>query len=185
MRRDWFLVLTLVAVDQLTKLLVKGFHLGPLVHHGLRPGESLPVLGEWLRITMVENPGIAFGLPVGETKALLTLFSLAVSIALGWYLRHLGGVPFRARLGIILLLAGAMGNFLDRAFYGVLYGEAALLHGSVVDFIDVDVPDFVLFGRLYTRWPVFNVADSCITIGVLVTILFRRRLPAMRQLLRR
>ncbi len=185
MRRDWLLVFTLVGVDQLTKLLVKGFRLGPLVHHGMAPGESIPVLGEWLRITLVENPGIAFGVSVGGAKVLLTLFSLAVSIALGWYLQRLGGIPFRARLGIILLLAGATGNLIDRAFYGVLYGEAALLHGSVVDFIDVDVPDFVLFGRVYARWPVFNVADACITLGVLVALVFHRYLPSVRQLLRR
>ncbi|MEN3026470.1 MAG: signal peptidase II [Chlorobiota bacterium] len=187
MRRDWLVVGGLLALDQVTKLLVKGFRVGPFVHEGMRLGESLPVLGDWVRITFVENPGIAFGLPVGEAKVLLTLFSLAVSIGLGWYLHRLQclGIPFRARLSIALLLVGATGNFIDRAFYGVLYGEAPLFQGSVVDFIDVEFPDFELFGRLYTRWPVFNVADSCLTIGVLLALLFHRHLPTLRQALRR
>ncbi|MCS7176908.1 MAG: signal peptidase II [Candidatus Kapabacteria bacterium] len=187
MRRDWLVVGGLLALDQVTKLLVKGFRVGPFVHEGMRLGESLPVLGDWVRITFVENPGIAFGLPVGEAKVLLTLFSLTVSIGLGWYLRRLQylGIPFRARLSVVLLLAGATGNFIDRAFYGVLYGEAPLLQGSVVDFIDVEFPDFELFGRLYTRWPVFNVADSCLTIGVLLALLFHRHLPTLRQALRK
>jgi len=183
-RRDWLLAFGLVALDQLSKILVKGFRIGAFVHHGMVPGQSIPILGEWVRITFVENPGIAFGLPVGGAKVLLTLFSFAVSMMLGWYLRHLGGVPFRARLGVIFLFAGAMGNFIDRAFYGVLYGEAPLLHGQVVDFIDVEFPDFTLFGRVYTRWPTFNIADSCITLGILLTLLFHRYLPSVRQLRR-
>ncbi|MCS6965404.1 MAG: signal peptidase II, partial [Candidatus Kapabacteria bacterium] len=123
-RWDWFLAAGLVAVDQLTKLLVKGFQVGAIVHEGMQPGESFPVIGEWVRITFVENPGIAFGLPVGEAKVALTLFSLVVSAGLGWYLHRLSGVPFWARLGIVLLFAGATGNLIDRALYGVLYGEA-------------------------------------------------------------
>ncbi len=186
MRRRWLLALGLIALDQLTKLLVKGFQLGPLVHRGMEPGHSIPVLGDWVRITFVENPGVAFGLPVGEAKVVLTLFSLLVSLGLGWYLQRLPDeLPLGARLSIVLLFAGATGNLIDRAFYGVLYGEAPLLQGSVVDFVDVEFPDFTLFGRLYTRWPVFNVADACITVGVVLALLFHRWLPSPRQLWRR
>lgn len=185
MRREWLIAVALLGLDQSTKLLVKGFQLGPLVHPGMQLGESIPVLGEWVRITFVENPGIAFGFSVGEAKVALTLFSLAVSAILGWILHRLPEtVPSWARLGVVLLFAGATGNLIDRVFYGVLYGEAPLLQGSVVDFIDVEFPDFVLFGRRYTRWPAFNVADACITVGVLLLLLFHRQLPSFRQLLR-
>ncbi len=184
MRREWLIAGALLVVDQGTKLLVKGFHIGPIVHPGMQLGESIPVVGDWVRITFVENPGIAFGLPVGGAKVALTLFSLAVSLVLGWVLRRLPPtVPFWARLGLVLLFAGATGNFLDRAFYGVLYGEAPLLQGNVVDFIDVEFPDFTLLGRRYTRWPVFNVADACITVGIVLVLLFHRHLPTFRQLL--
>jgi signal peptidase II len=185
-RREWWVALALIALDQLTKLLVKGVRLGPVVHVGLQPGQSIPVLGDWVRITFVENPGIAFGLPVGQAKVALTLFSLLVSLALGWYLSRLPTtVSWWARLSIALLFAGATGNFIDRAFYGVLYGEAPFLQGSVVDFIDVEFPDFRLFGRLYTRWPVFNIADSCITVGLVLGLIVHRHFPSLRSLLRR
>jgi signal peptidase II len=184
-RREWLIAAILLLLDQSTKLAVKGIQIGPLVHPGMQLGESIPVLGEWVRITFVENPGIAFGFSVGGAKVALTLFSLAVSLVLGWILSRLPAeVPFWARLGVVLLFAGATGNLIDRAFYGVLYGEAPLLQGNVVDFIDVEFPDFTLFGRHYTRWPAFNVADACITVGILLLLLFHRHLPPLRQLLR-
>lgn len=74
------------------------------------------------------------------------------------------------RFSLTLLLGGAVGNLIDRMFYGVLYGEGPLFYGKVVDFLQVDIPDVSLFGELYTHWPVFNVADSCVSVGV-VTLL--------------
>jgi signal peptidase II len=180
-RPPWGLAVGLVILDQLTKLLVKGFSIAGWTHPGLQPGQSIPVLGDWVRITFVENPGIAFGLPVGEGKVLLTLFSLGASIALGWYLGRLQGAHRWVQIAVALLFAGATGNSIDRAFYGVLYGEAPLLQGSVVDFIDVEFPDFTLFGRHYTRWPVFNIADACITIGVVMALLLHRHFPPVRR----
>jgi signal peptidase II len=67
-RPPWGLAVGLVILDQLTKLLVKGFSIADWTHPGLQPGQSIPVLGDWVRITFVENPGIAFGLPVGEGR---------------------------------------------------------------------------------------------------------------------
>ena len=70
-----------------------------------------------------------------------------------------------------MILGGAVGNMIDRMFYGVLYGEAPLFYGKVVDFFDVDFPDIDLLGYQLTRWPVFNIADASVTVGVSATAL--------------
>jgi signal peptidase II len=79
------------------------------------------------------------------------------------------------RFSIALILGGAVGNLIDRTFYGIFFDYAPLFYGKVVDFFDVDFFDFTLFGRSYDRWPVFNIADAAVTIGVLVLILFYKK----------
>jgi signal peptidase II len=81
------------------------------------------------------------------------------------------------RIAIMLILAGAFGNFIDRMFYGVLYGEGPLFYGLVVDFIQIDIPDIQVGQLAYTHWPVFNIADSCVSIGMILLLLYNRYLP--------
>jgi signal peptidase II len=56
-------------------------------------------------------------------------------------------------------------------FYGVFYGSDPLFYGKVVDFLQVDIPDITIWGEVYTHWPVFNIADSCVSIGVVMLLI--------------
>jgi signal peptidase II len=67
-----------------------------------------------------------------------------------------------------------VGNLIDRVFYGVLYADAPLFYGRVVDFIDFDFFDFSILGYQLTRWPVFNIADAAVTVGVIMLLIFHR-----------
>ena len=167
----------LVILDQATKIAVKGFTLFGITHHGMYLGESISVIGDFLRFTFVENPGMAFGVEFGSGKIFLTLFSLIASIALVYYLRMIDEAKIQVRIAIMLILAGAFGNFIDRMFYGVFYGEGPLFYGLVVDFIQVDIPDIEFGNLIYTHWPVFNIADSCVSIGMVLLLLYNKYLP--------
>ncbi len=167
----------MIVLDQLTKIWVKGFDLLGWKHNGMTLYESISVWGDAIRITYVENAGMAFGISFGAGKIFLSLFSVAASITLAWYLARLDIKHFGARLALALIFAGATGNLIDRVFYGVFYNESPLFYGKVVDFLDVDMPDFMLFGREYTRFWVFNVADSCVSVGMVLMLLFNKYLP--------
>lgn len=167
----------LVLLDQVTKIFVKGFNLLGFLHSGMHIGESFPIIGDAVKITFVENPGMAFGVEFGSGKIFLTLFSLIASIGLIFYLRLLNKAHIYVRIAIMLILSGAFGNFIDRMFYGVFYGEGPLFYGLVVDFIQIDIPDITIGSLTYTHWPVFNIADSCVTIGMILLIIFNKHLP--------
>jgi len=118
--------------------------------------ESILVIGpDFFRLTYVENDGIAFGMPFGDrvVKAVLTL---AAIIFLLVYIRRMKYAPPMPKIALGLILGGAWGNFVDRVIFG-----------SVVDFFDFDFPDFVM-----TRFAVFNVADSAISVGMTVLIVY-------------
>ena len=173
--RVLFVTLAVVIIDQITKLLVHGFSI-PFLNiavKGFDYGESVDVIGKFLQFTYVENPGIAFGIDIGvDQKFFLTLFTLVLSLAIFLYLYMNKNEKLAYRVAIALILGGAIGNLIDRMFYGVLFGYAPLFQGKVVDFINVEFPDFTLFGRTYTRFPVFNIADSAVTIGVVLLLFF-------------
>jgi len=137
--RDWLLILTIssvVAVDQLTKYLVKT---------NLRLGESWPAEG-LIRLTHGTNTGSAFGLFTNQTPMLIVASIVAITFLIYFYRTH--ALPRRLlRVAIGLQLGGAVGNLTDR-----------LLDGAVVDFIDVG------------WWPIFNIADSSIMVGLTVLI---------------
>lgn len=157
----------------------------------------------WARIHFVENNGMAFGISLGGEygKLALSLFRIVAVVALGYYIRLLmkAGVSTGILVSFALILAGALGNILDSAFYGLIFSEsyhgqvamlfpeeggyAGFLHGKVVDMLH-----FPLFSGIYPEWvpflghstytffsPVFNLADSSITIGVLYILLFQRK----------
>ena len=159
----------LVILDQLTKLWVK---------NTMFLGESHPMIGETVRLTYVENPGMAFGIEFGAGKIVLTLVTIAVAGFLVWYLMRLRPAHWSVQLAVSLILAGAVGNLIDRALYGVIFNEDPLFFGKVVDFIQVDIPDITWFGERYTHWPVFNVADSCVSIGVVTLLFVSHKLPS-------
>jgi len=169
----------IVLLDQVTKILVKGISLPFLGidHLGMPYGNSIPVLGDFFRITFIENPGMAFGIEV-EGKVFLTLFSLLAGAAVVWYLYSVRNASLKIRVPLAMILGGAIGNFIDRGFYGVFYGYGSLFHGNVVDFFDLDFFDISIFGYEMTRWPVFNIADASVSIGVVLILLFHRYVPA-------
>ena len=147
-RRDWILVVTIVAVfvaDQLTKFVIKGT---------LRLGESWPSEG-FVRITHGANTGTAFGLLPNQTLFLIFASIIAIGFLVYFYRAYAMPRPI-LRLAIGLQLGGAFGNLLDRVAFG-----------AVTDFIDVG------------WWPIFNIADSSICIGmatlIIVLLLFDRR----------
>ncbi|MCX6139639.1 MAG: signal peptidase II [Candidatus Kapabacteria bacterium] len=177
MHRPFILIVVLVLLDQVTKLAVKGFSFLGLTSNGMSLGESHELFGSVVRLTYVENAGMAFGISWGDGKLILTLLTIAIAIFLVIYLIRLRSAHWAPRLAVTMILAGALGNLIDRVFYGIAYGEAALFHGKVVDFIQVDIPDITWFGELYTHFPVFNVADSCVSVGVVLLLLSGGKLP--------
>jgi signal peptidase II len=155
---------------------VKGFTL-PIFnyyHQGMQLGQSIPVIGDFLRLTFVENPGMAFGIEIGG-RLFLTLFSFVASIGIFYYIYHLRKEPFIIRLTLAMILGGAIGNLIDRVFYGVIFGEAPLFYGKVVDFIDMDFfhIDFLVFHL--NRFAIFNVADASVSTGIVLMLLFYRK----------
>ena len=166
----------IVLADQAAKLAVKGFDFPPLGlrAEGVRYGASFPVIGDFLRLTYIENPGMAFGIDIGG-KLFFSLFSIAASGGILFYLYRAKDEPLLFRLSLAMILGGAVGNLIDRVFYGVIFGEAALFYGRVVDFIDVDFFNFTLFGYTLHRWPVFNIADASVTCGVFLMLFSHRR----------
>lgn len=155
------ITLSVVIVDQVTKLIInKSMHLY----------QSFRVLGDFFRITYVENTGMAFGIKVGYS-GFFTVFAVIASLAIMFYLFKMKGEKFIARFSMALILGGAIGNLWDR-----------LTRNSVVDFLDfeffdISIPAFQLLffdfpGYALQRWPVFNVADIAITVGMMLLFLF-------------
>ena len=172
-----YVTLVVFLTDQISKLAVKGFSIPSINFNweGMHYGQSINVIGDFLRITFVENSGMAFGLEVGVIqKFFLTAFTFIAAIGLFYYLYKSQKRDFPLRLGLALILAGALGNLIDRAFYGIIFNYAPLLYGRVVDFIQVEFWDFTLFGNTYETWPIFNIADSAVTVGVAIILLLHR-----------
>lgn len=174
--RVLFLTAFIVIADQVSKFMIKGLEVPTLgiSLKGMQLGTSIPVIGDFLRITFIENPGMAFGIEVVDGKLFLTLFSIAASIGILMYLYVMRTEKLLFRISLALILGGAVGNLIDRTFYGVLYGESALFHGKVVDFIDVDFFNIELWGYVLQRFWVFNIADASVSVGVMMMLIFHR-----------
>ncbi len=168
----WITVLVIL-FDQVTKLAVKGSPWSFLPFQGMPYGHSFPFIDDVVRITYIENPGIAFGITIPGFKVVFAVFSIVASVAILVYLkRNLYRLSIGERISLALILGGAVGNLIDRVFYGVIYHEQPLFYGRVVDFID--------FGIHRNMFPVFNIADSSVTIGVaLLVLLLMRRKPVV------
>lgn len=165
-------------------------------------GQEYHVAGDWFIIHFTENNGMAFGLEFGGSfgKLFLSVFRIALVTGIGWYLWHL--IHIKSTTGAIvsfsLIFAGAIGNILDSAFYGLIFsdsatgistlfpeggGYAGFLHGRVVDMLY-----FPLFSGQFPSWvpvwggepflffrPVFNIADSSISVGVMLLLIFQKK----------
>jgi signal peptidase II len=180
----FLLTLLLIAVDQGVKL---------AVHFYMAPGFAgqIKIVGDWLKLHYVLNPGMAFGMQLGYEygKLLLSVFRLFAMVGIGYYLVHLAhrGAPDGLLWAMAMILAGAVGNVIDSTFYGVFLNNAPYgsptpwFHGQVIDMIFVDVwegfiPEWVpVWGGQYYSTPIFNIADSCIFIGVCLILFFQRR----------
>ncbi|MDP3683658.1 MAG: signal peptidase II [Ignavibacteria bacterium] len=173
-----YVTFVMVFIDQITKFWVKGFSIPflNLRHEGMYYGQSINVIGDFFQLTFVENPGMAFGVDVTDNAKLwLSLFSIVASVGLFVYLYSVRKQSLSLRIALSMILAGALGNLIDRVFYGVFYTYSSIFYGKVVDFFDFDFFDFQIFGRTYDRWPIFNVADMCVSIGVLILLLFYKQ----------
>lgn len=112
---------------------------------------------------------MAFGIEFGG-KLTLSVFTLIATFLIIYFIykNKNEGLYFRSSLAFIL--GGAVGNLIDRLFYGTIYGYAPLFYGKVVDFFHFNIPDFNLFGKTFYSWPIFNVADISVTVGFLMVL---------------
>jgi len=176
--RVLYLTFGVIFIDQLSKFYIKGIEI-PFLNisfTGMYIGESIRVIGNFFKITYIENPGMAFGFnPGSDFKLWISIFSLIASIGLLVYLYIVRNNTLSLRIALAMILGGAVGNLIDRAFYGIIYKYSPVFYGKVVDFLDFDFFNFAIFGRNYERWPIFNIADAAVTIGVMILLLFYRQ----------
>ena len=161
-----------ILVDQLTKIVVL---------LTMRREQSIDLLGNWLKFTYTENPGMAFGIEIGH-PALITIFSIIATGMIVLYIRKVDTVYAPYYYSLSLVLGGALGNIIDRIFYSSIIYGGRLFTGRVVDFIHLNVwrgyvpEDFpVLGGKYVALFPIWNVADMAIVIGVVGILVFQRR----------
>ena len=169
-------------------------------------GEEIPVIGDLFKIHFIENKGAAFGMtitnlvsPLGiemsdETgKLILSIFSLVALVFIGVFLYRLSDHKSPLPYFVALIFGGAMGNIIDRTFYGMIFEsinnyEGGFLHGRVVDMFYFDIwkgylPEWLPFmgGEYYSFWPIFNIADSAISIGIIIILFFQGRFFKMHE----
>ena len=183
----------LVVIDQIMKILVKT---------NMQIGEHFNVIGNWFQIFFIENEGMAFGMKFGGVagKFCLSLFRIILFGLLFWWISSLsrksvtpdGGkallpdgktpvVPTGVLVGLTLIAAGAMGNLIDCLFYGLIFDYAPFMFGRVVDMlyfplIDTVWPTWMPFvggERFLFFAPIFNFADSCVTVGAIYLLIFQ------------
>jgi len=167
-----FISILILLTDQFSKIYVKGFYL-PLInleHSGLANSKSIPIIDKFFYITPVENPGIAFGIDLGpEVKTIVSILTIIATLGLIVYLFRIRKENFISRLPITIILGGALGNLIDRIFYGYFYAYGSLLSGNAVDFIDLRIFDFFLLNKVLNIY-VFNIADIAIILGVVILL---------------
>ena len=190
MRKPILLIILVLVIDQALKVWIKT---------NMMLGQEIAFF-DWFIIHFTENKGMAFGMEFGGNigKYILSIFRIIAIAAIGFYLTQL--VKLNTKKGIVfsiaLILAGAIGNMIDSAFYGLIFSESygqiasvfeggysGILQGKVVDMFY-----FPLFKGILPSWipfkggdyfiffrPVFNVADAAISVGVINLLLFHRK----------
>lgn len=191
MKRPFIIIFLVLLIDQSIKFWIKT---------NMYLGQEFHIAGNWFIIHFTENNGMAFGLEfAGEYgKLFLSLFRIAAVAGIGYYLNYLVKTKAHGVLisGMAFIFAGALGNIIDSTFYGMIFssseyqlaqlfpeggGYATFLHGKVVDMLYFPIisghfPEWlpVWGGDYFTFFrPVFNIADSSITIGVILILLFQ------------
>jgi signal peptidase II len=173
--RVFWITATVILVDQITKV---------LVYLNMYRNQSIPLVGDWLKLTFTENPGMAFGIDFGP-RGMVTMFSVAATVLIIAYMWRVRGGYRPYLVSLALILGGALGNIIDRVFYGVIFGYAPLFMGRVVDFVHVDLwrgtlrellPFLGGGGDVYfALFPIWNVADMAIVGGVVGILVFQQR----------
>ena len=147
--RIYLPTLLVIIIDQISKIWVK---------HNLAHWETIDVLGSFLRFSHVKNPGIAFGIPVGDFSMFVAVLSFSATILIAFlHWQERKNHPLIVN-GLSLILGGAIGNLIDRSY--IFFSEP---YEGVVDFIDIGAGGF--------RWYTFNIADSAVTVGVILYLL--------------
>lgn len=193
-RKSVILIILILIIDQILKFWVKT---------NMEIGQEIRLFGNWGILHFIENNGMAFGMEMGGRfgKFILSIFRIIAIFGIGWFLASL--IKKNANLGLILsvsaIMAGAIGNIIDSAFYGIIFSESfsqpAILFppgGGYSSFLHGRVVDMFYFPVIDTQWPawspirpgesliffrpVFNIADSAITCGVLSILLFQKKM---------
>ena len=193
-KRSLLFIILILIVDQILKIWVK-------TH--MQIGDEIHLFGKFGMLHFIENNGMAFGMEMGGKtgKFILSLFRIIAIFGIGWFLSSL--ISKKSNPGLIFavsaIMAGAIGNLIDSAFYGIIFNESfnqpavmfppeggysSFLHGRVVDMfyfpiINTHWPDWSPFkpGESFVFFrPVFNIADSSITCGVFSIILFQKKM---------
>ena len=188
MKKPLLVIFIILLIDQITKFWIK---------LNMTIGESFSVLGDWFQIYFIENNGMAFGWEFGAQygKLVLSIFRI-IAVALLFYLIYYLAKKknkFGPLFGISLITAGALGNIIDGMFYGMIFSESTFtqvatlfpadggysgfLQGKVVDMLYFPlftIPEWMPFfgGQIFFS-PIFNIADSAITIGFLYLLIFQ------------
>jgi signal peptidase II len=193
-KKSVLLIFLILFADQVLKIWIK-------THMYI--GQEIHIFGNRGMLHFIENNGMAFGMEMGGKpgKLILSIFRIIAICGIGWYLSTL--IKKKANLGLILavsvIMAGAIGNIIDSAFYGMIFSESFSQHailfppgGGYSSFLHGRVVDMFYFPIIDTHWPhwspfrpgesliffrpVFNVADSSITCGVISIVLFQKRM---------
>ncbi len=193
LKKPFVIVLLVLFIDQALKIWVK-------TH--MMIGQEYKIIGDWFIIHFIENNGMAFGMELAGKfgKIILSVFRIVAVVGIAYYLKQLSkkDVPYGLIFSISLVLAGAIGNIIDSAFYGMIFndsypqvaslfpaegGYSSFLHGKVVDMFYFPIVEGN-FPSWIPKWggehfiffrPVFNVADSAITIGIAIILIFHRK----------
>ncbi|MAM19381.1 MAG: lipoprotein signal peptidase [Christiangramia sp.] len=192
LKKAGFIIVLILLIDQVSKIYIK-------THFAL--GNEVEVF-DWFRILFVENEGMAWGtkIPGQYGKLALTLFRLVAIMGIGYWLwdsvKKEGSKTLI--LSVALIFAGAFGNIIDSVFYGILFsdsyghiaeflpeagGYGTLFHGKVVDMLYFPIwkgylPSWIpIWGGEYFTFfePVFNIADSAISVGVAILLIFNKK----------
>ncbi|MEN7547053.1 lipoprotein signal peptidase [Rapidithrix thailandica] len=180
----YLLAIGIICLDQVVKL---------VIHNTMELGEEIPIFGNWFKLHYTLNEGMAFGIKFGSEygKLALTLFRVVAMFGIGYYIYLL--VKKQVHTGFVwcvtMILGGAVGNVIDSTFYGVMLDNAPVVenhplfypwfHGQVIDMFYFDIwqgylPEW-LGGGYYSLWPIFNIADASIFVGVAFILIFQKR----------